>query len=547
MRKYILIFIIFATTLFAQYNSERSTEQSFENSQIFFNSTYINTFGLSSFEDVIPGFINDPLMDAHLNPANVPDLKGNDFLFYLDFTNDRENSDIIDYYPYPHMYFSDMSYAPTLDPRWLSNSRNEPSPLASLGLVTYPLGKKTSQFIVGATYQIIHKDDRFYSVPYWIYNYRPYYDSFSNEAISAEAKSNMPVIDRYSGNDNMTTDGHFLNVFMSYQITKSFSAGLGFNGVWHTREGSYLDQSQDEYGSFDRSEWSNRQFQSRDQEYSHTDFSLGVKYLLDEAASVGLKLGILSGTANQSYISENNYYYDYNDGLSNSDWSTNFSESQTIQDWKHDGDTKYLGFYFNRKITDGTVIKLFYRYTNSDISLSNSSSIADTSYYESHWISSYNGNESHYLSYSSTFDNRIGSGTKTINKHEVGFNFHWTLEDNIQLTSGIYYSNNTTDILTSEPVVAVRRSHSDNDYSYNSSHYTSNYRLSEDKELEWNYSSKLWTLQVPVIMQIQATERIGIFLGVNRKLETWRIKDQTTAYFNYRDVFDQQTNQWRCY
>ena len=65
MKKIFTVLIVLTATLTAQYNTERSTEQSFENSDIFFQSTFVNTFGLKSFEDIIPGFIDDPYINAH--------------------------------------------------------------------------------------------------------------------------------------------------------------------------------------------------------------------------------------------------------------------------------------------------------------------------------------------------------------------------------------------------------------------------------------------------------------------------------------------------
>lgn len=536
MKKFITLILLFSSLSLAQYNNERSTEQSFENSNMFFNSTFVNTFGINSFKDVFPGLLKDPFMDAFLNPANIPDLGDNDMMVYLDFTGDREEANIINNYPYPHYYLSDMSYAPTLDPRWLNSSRNEPSPLATLGLITYPLGKEYKNLVVGATYQLIYKEDRFYSVPYWIYNYSPYYDSFSNTRVGGAESSSMPVIDRYSGEDHMTTDGHLLTTFASYAATENLSFGFGFSGVWHSRNGSYLDQSQDEYGEFNRSEWANMQAQERDQKYSHIDLSLGAKYVLTPSANVGLKIGILSGTADQSYSSESAYNYndDYERELGN--WYENMSEAETTQNWKRDGNTKYFGLYFDRKFSQETAMRLYYRFANTSLDITNSSSITDTSYYESNWYYDYDNSQHHYLSNSSTFDQRSGNGEKNTDKHEVGLNLNWILQDGIQLAAGVYYKRETTDLVTSEPVITKRYNYYDNSYTGGS--YNSNYRLNEDKRLEWNLNSKYWTVQIPFVLNIEASENLGFMVGLNKKLETWWIKDETVAYFNYREEND---------
>lgn len=538
MKRLLFVLLAITSVCFSQYNDERTTEQSFENSPLFFNSSFINTYGLTSFQKVLPGLVKDPFMDIYLNPANVPDLKGNDILVYIDFTSDRQKQEIINYYPYPYYYLSDTYYAPTLDPRWLSNSRQEPAPIATLGIITNPLGKNLSEFIVGATYQLLYKEDRFYNVPYWIYNYSPYLDSF-NSVRTDESDQNIPVIDRYSGTDHMTTDGHLLNIFASYQLSDELSLGINFSGVWHNRDGSYLDQSQDEYGDFDDSEWSNKQFQERSQEYSHTDFSAGIKYSPDEKTGIGLKLGYLKGTADQIYSSENEYLYKYSIYNNDANWSESFSESFTNQIWKHDGDVKYLGLYYDKLINENTSVKLFYRYNNSSLDLTSSSSITDTSYYESSWVSTYNYDESHSLNYSSTKDFRNSTGTKDVYSHEVGCYINWILNDNIKFSAGLYYQMNSSETKTNEPVLAHRYSY----YDYTHTNYPNNRNsltLNEDKLLEWNYESKYWTLQIPMILNIQATENLGIILGLARKLETWNSEDVTTAYFIYRDEMENE-------
>jgi len=536
MKKFITLILLLSSLSLAQYNNERSTEQSFENSEMFFSSTYVNTYGINSFKNVFPGLLNDPFMDAYLNPANLPDLGDNDILVYLDFTGDREESEIINRYPYPYYYLSDRSYAPTLDPRWLNSSRREPSPVATLGLITYPLGKEIKNLVVGATYQLIYKEDRFYSVPYWIYNYSPYYDSFSNERALGAESSSIPIIDRYSGEDHMTTEGHSLTTFVSYAANDDLSFGLGFSGVWHSRNGSYLDQSQDEYGEFNRSEWSNKQSQNRDQDYSHIDVSLGAKYVLTPSASIGLKVGFLDGSANQTYSSSSEYNYsnDYEKELGN--WYENMSVSGTTQSWERDGSTKYLGIYFDRKMSEETSLKFYYRYANTSLDITNSSFIADTSFYESSWYYEYNNYYSQYVSKSSTLDDRMGKGEKTKNKHEVGLNLKWELNEGIGFVAGFYYKRELTDIMTNEPVISNRYNYYDNDYDGHAN--TSTYRLNEDKWLEWNFNTKYWTVQIPIVLNIAASDNFEIMLGLNKKLETWWIKDETIAYFNYREEND---------
>ncbi|HES59957.1 MAG TPA: hypothetical protein ENO18_05940, partial [Caldithrix sp.] len=67
---YVLILLPFL--LLAQYYGERVTEKSFESSDLFFNSYYLNTFGIYNFRNVATGLFDDPFLRLHLNPALLP-------------------------------------------------------------------------------------------------------------------------------------------------------------------------------------------------------------------------------------------------------------------------------------------------------------------------------------------------------------------------------------------------------------------------------------------------------------------------------------------
>ena len=73
------------------------------------------------------------------------------------------------------------------------------------------------------------------------------------------------------------------------------------------------------------------------------------------------------------------------------------------------------------------------------------------------------------------------------------------------------------------------------------------YQLHEDKQLEWRYKSKYWTLQIPLLLHFKFNEFWGMMIGINRILESWDLKDQTIAYFNRRerinnDEMNEETN-----
>jgi hypothetical protein len=72
-------------------------------------------------------------------------------------------------------------------------------------------------------------------------------------------------------------------------------------------------------------------------------------------------------------------------------------------------------------------------------------------------------------------------------------------------------------------------------YIYPEAAYTGSNVLTEKKRLEWEYSMKYWTIQIPVILEFKVNDYIGLAFGINRTLKDWEINDKTTAYFTLRE------------
>ena len=113
-------------------------------------------------------------------------------------------------------------------------------------------------------------------------------------------------------------------------------------------------------------------------------------------------------------------------------------------------------------------------------------------------------------------------------------NYKWKLTPTTTITAGIYAYKNDTEVQISEPALIRRYS----EYQYDRNGITQYWDLrilEEDKQLEWKYKSKKWSLQIPIILNFNFSEHWGMMLGINRILESWKIEDQTTAYFDYRE------------
>lgn len=539
MKKLISLLILIPALISAQYYGERSTEQSFEKSELFFKSHYLNTFGLKNFGTVALGLSKDPFLKVYLNPALIPEFSENtSSIFYLDFRGDRTEEEFVTGYVVPNYYRSASYYdmMPYIDRRWITVSRTEPEPTFSFGFLINPIPELDKNFYLGATYQMIKRDEKYYSSPYYIYRSSAYYDSFGGK-VANEAMASVPIEDRYSGQDEMVTEGHLFSFYTGYRINDKLSVGLSYNGVIHARDGGYQNSRSDEYGQTNFTEWENVNRQTKNQDYNHSDFSLGVMYQLTEKFNAGIKAGILSGKAEQEYNSIYKYMYKRDASPTDESYYNNSSNSSTEQRWIHDGTNKYFGLNFDFTPSPGNLVRGYYRYTNGKEDLTNSSSIRDTSYYVSHWVSTYNNvkNVGDYTSTSSAKDLRSGTGETKKIEHELMLSYNTKLTDWSNLTVGLFVNVFNNDISNWEPVLAQRYSESHSKHT-GSSNYNYDYltRLDEIKKLYWVYSSDYWSIQVPVQFDFTITDFFGCSLGINRMMKNWNISETTIAYFDSR-------------
>ncbi|MCB9258932.1 MAG: hypothetical protein H6612_06195 [Ignavibacteriales bacterium] len=516
MKKIIMSMFFLSSLIFAQYWGERTTEQSFEQSNLYFQNHYLNTFGVKYYKDIAVGMIDDPFLNIELNPALIPDIGDKEIYIYLDFRGDRTEPTIVQSYVQPLAMESYSSiYIPPIDRRWFSDTRTEPEPLVSLGIITYPLESNSKDFYLGGTYQLILKEESYYSMPYWIYNSQYYYDSFGNELAS---RSSYDIVTRYSGSDEMVNEGHIFSVFTGYKFSDNLNFGLALNGISHSRKGNYANQYYDTYYLYENY-WNNSDYTQRKQEYDDLDINAGVIYKFTPLFTAGLKLGLLSGAADQHYETSYSYGSEYGSPEETLEWYKSYSSSSTVQKWNQDGNTYYFRLYFNRKLNGGNEASGFYKYGYTDIETSTSSAINDTSFHSSHGV------DYDYNSVSSLSDIRKGLGTRNKYAHEAMLNFKWNLSEKSNLIAGVYFNSNKSKIFTSEPVIAKRFSN------YNDGNYQSSY---ENKRLEWTHEAVDWSLQIPILFNFSLSEYFDLMLGINRIFESWDITDITTAYIAER-------------
>jgi len=531
MKRYLLLLLLVPSVCYGQYNQERTTEQSFEQSGLYFKSHFLNTHGLLRFRDVAVGLIDDPFLDLHLNPANLPKISGANTLLYFDFRGDRTEAEIITrYYAVPYDY---MIYRP--DRRWHSVTRQEPEPIFSLGLLAYPFRDKLEKLFVGGTYQIIYKEEPYYTVPIWIYDPRFGYDAFGEK--SDPEVDNIPVQERYYGEDELSTQAHLFSAFAGYPLSERADLGISFNTVSHSRDGGYINSRADEYGK--TNDWDYRTYEerARDQEYNHFDINGGLRYAVSRDFTAGIKVGYLTGEADQSSHVVDSSMHARDDSLHQANWYYRYSRSVTDKQWNRDGQTWYTRLNFDHQLERGKRVSAYYRYSKSDVDLQNSSQISKSSDHASRSI--YRDTEYRSHGGSFTSDERAGTGNGEQRMHQAMVNLKWKLNRKSRVSLALFFSHNKNDLTSSEPVMADRWS----DYHYtrkDTTTYTYNYyhRLIEVKRLQWQYHSTYWTVQIPVLLRHRFNRQFSLSLGVNRILKHWKISEQTTAYFTRRERTD---------
>jgi len=525
----IVALIILPAISHAQYWQERTTEHNFEQSNLFFKSHYLNPYGIEHLKDISAGFIDDPFLNVHLNPSFMPKLKNGTTEIYLDFRGDRTESKLVSGYSVPAYYddyYGYSSYRP--DYRQITETRNESEPIFSLGFLSYPLESLDSSFYIGGSFQYLNAKDKFYSPTFGYYTKNFYADGYSSRLAESSA---IPTIDRYSAKDEMIQKAILATAYTGYRINDNFSIGLNINSVTFERTGDYLNEHNDEYGNIDNSEYSSKNFKSRDQNYDHFDFALGLTYYNNtDDFLIGIKGGILTGDVTQNHLSQNSYVNRHNEPEISDEWYYHYSDYNNSQNWDHDGNTKYLGFNYRKKISSSS-LQINYKYTSTKIDAETTSALFDTSYSSNRWYNSYDNIYSRSSYNSMTNDVRSGNGDRDSKTHEFMLNINWVLTKKTKVHTGFYFNTRNSTIENIEYATY------NNNYDYvRTGLYpnNNNYKRFEDKTLTWNYENEHTSFQIPIIFDFTVDDKFGIMLGINRVFKDWSIKSTTSVYFAKR-------------
>lgn len=528
----LLILICSQNKGFSQYWGERVLEKSFEQMDFFFMPNYLNPYGLSNLSATTPGLIDDPLLNLIVNPANLYSDSSRKTYFYLDFRNSQiKQNKNYGYYPYLDAR-SSFSYDMIWYPNYFIQTRKALEPVFSTALLTRPLRSLDGLFL-GVSYQLIFQNEGYYSVPQDIYRSNIGYDYAGNKVAET---SNIPIVDRYKGADDMRQTGHFLSLFSGYEISPRLQLGFRLNRTAFERDGSYGSQNFWENPSTYKSTSVWYDMRWRHQNYNHWDVAGGLNFRLNDRTTIGFQGGRLSGDADQSLTQQDSSLYKSGQINVGNEWSYYWKQGGSGQRWEHEGNTAYGGLNIHHQLDATKSLLFYYAYHQQQADITLYSQLNDSSYSNYHY--EWNPETDYYYSEwdYAVHDMRTGTGERSNKSHRFMGALQWEIERNKKLHIGLNVEFLKRRINTDEQVLLDRHSRSKYTSSYNP--YRQNYfdATQEDKNLLWEFKADVVNFQIPIIFTWKISDAVEILLGLNRKMTNWDIDDMTLAIFKYRET-----------
>jgi len=372
-----MLMALLSTASWGQYYGERVLQKGFEQTDFFFTSSNVIPYGLGQFAGTTPGVLRDPLLDLVLNPAYLRlDSARSDIMLYTDFRAARtvkEQPSFI--YPWYGVLDSRSSLFAPYPYTYLQN-RRELEPVFSGAMVGRPLGELAPGLLLGLTYQLVMQDQKYYGVPQDIY--RSVVGADYAGRTSAVDQSSMPIVDKYSGQDNMHQTGHFVSLFARQTFLDRLDVGVKLSRASFERNGSFGSSNLwDSYYSSSGSTSLWASMEMRDQGYAHWEIAGGVLLHVNDKTTLGVSAGHLWGTATQSLSNLDTSFYGYKYDKSQSLYNRS---SNKLQLWRDEGKSTQFGIELRTRIAAATTLTLFYRPQWSSIQLQSAASILDTNY-----------------------------------------------------------------------------------------------------------------------------------------------------------------------
>jgi len=501
-------------------------EKSFEHTGFFFSRVWVNPYSIGDFGESLPGIADHPLLNLQINPAFINADSAFNGYGYINFRNSREKQTS----SYGPMYYDCcMPY-----PWYYAESRRTTEPLFSAAWFTRLFSLNSSDVRGGITYQSIFIDEDYHDIPQGVYRSAEGLDYSGNKSADME---NYEVTDRYRGADNMHQQGHFISLFTGFSAAPAVDIGIRGSGAWYTRDGRYEHTTQWDNGMYTDEKSRSSYSKNRDQNYSHYDITAGITARVLHNAVLGASAGYLWGHIDQSQ--EKDHASLYQNGIidQGTQWYYYNSSGQSRETWEHKGSSAYGGLNLKATPENGPSFTLFYVIGRQDIDISLSGTSMDTSYSNNHHESTDWRYSSEYSSH--LLDTRTGGGTWTGMQHHMGAGLRWPVHKKTCVSTGIHIRLSRKTIETVEQVYADRGRQG-----YYHSGSSSNDWISsteEDKDLDWDFSSEIQTVQIPVFITHRLSKSVKLIFGVTRTMTRHTISDVTTAYFDFRTTNENGT------
>jgi len=514
--------LVLPSQLMAQYWGERVQEKGFERTDFFFMPSNLNPFGIRSFGSTTPGLLDDPLLNLAVNPAHVTLDSLSQGYAYADFRSARTIRDQGPGYVAPWIMYGASDVAIRPYPWFYLNTRRELEPVFSGAYIGRPLPEALPQLLLGGSYQLILQDDKYYNIPQDIYRSVIGMDYAGNKAAAA---SSIPIVDRYSGQDNIHQRGHFMSAFGKYEFPSVGSLGIKVGRVLFDRSGGFGSSNFWGYPSQSTSTslWSN--LEARSQSYAHWELTGGVDVYVNDRTTIGATAGWLWGDAAQALHRNDSSYYGYS---SSPDRSLYINSGNTQEEWRHNGHTLLLGVDLASRITEKHTFHILYQRQQSTVDIGLGTSILDTSY--STYTYTYQDTPTTSTSYSLLSDKRSGSGQQSTTTNRVLASMQWQIDARMSLALGVQFDWLRTETNTTETVLGRAASV----YQNTRGLYNWIYGNDESKDLLWTFKAERTRFQIPIVLTIKASDAIDVLLGLNRAMTYSKVDDITLALFRYR-------------
>ena len=508
--------------LSAQYWGEHVQDKGFEHTSFFFVPSILNPYGIGSFASTTPGLLDDPLLNVAVNPARARLDSLSHGYMYVDFRSARTIHDHGYGYTPPWIMYAGTDMAIRPYPWLYLNTRRELEPVFSGAFIGTPLPEAQPNLLLGGTYQMILQDDKYYSVPQDIYRSVAGMDYAGNRAA---AESSIPIVDKYSGQDNMHQLGHFISAFGSYEIPTLGSIGMKVGRVFFDRSGGFGSSNFWGYPaqSASTSLWSN--LEARSQTYNHWELTGGADFFASRQTTIGATVGWLWGDAAQALHRGDSSYYSWSSAPNQSLY---VRSGNSLQEWRHNGRTVLFGADITSRLTERHTLHVVYQRQRSTVDIGLGTSILDTSY--STYSYTYLDTPATSTSYSLLLDQRSGSGQQITTTNRVLASLQWQIDARLTLALGIQFDWLNSETNTTENVLARMGSV----YKSSRGNYGWLSGNDESKDLRWTFSAERTNFQIPIFLTIKASDAIDVLLGLNRAMTHSRVDDVTLALFRYR-------------